>query len=107
MTSHESRYALVVLTTDFNCFVGCCSSYDVRQHSDLDGVNTQVAEQSNSLLNRLKGMVSYMTEDNFLTHVKMFLAYRNTVRGYTASEPCEGEAAIISHWRRFTHHSRL
>ena len=42
-------------------------------------VNTQVAEQSNSFLYRLRSMLSYMNESNFHKNLQLFLAFRNNL----------------------------
>lgn len=42
-------------------------------------VNTQVAEQSNSCIYRLRGMLSYANEANFHRYIRLFLAYRNSI----------------------------
>ena len=74
---------------------GCTSSYELDRYPDMEHINTQVAEQSNSLLARLKGMLSYMTEDNFVRHLKMFLAYRNIPRRLNYTEPVSSSEKII------------
>jgi hypothetical protein len=39
--------------------------------------NSQVNEQGNSGLQRLKGQLSYQTPENFMYHVKLYLALVN------------------------------
>ena len=46
-------------------------------YSEMDTVNTQVAEQRNSVLQRIKSALSYMNQENFMHHCKFFLWYRN------------------------------
>lgn len=38
-----------------------------------------MTEQRNSTLRRLKASLSYMTQDNFMTHLKLFLWFRNAL----------------------------
>ena len=45
-------------------------------YSEMDTVNTQVAEQQNSVLQRIKNALSYMNQENFMRHC-FFLWYRN------------------------------
>ena len=40
-------------------------------------VNSQINEQANSGLQRIKGYIAYMKADNFKFHVKLFLACKN------------------------------
>lgn len=42
-------------------------------------INTQVAEQSNSYIYRLRSMLSYTNENNFHKMLKLFLGYRNSI----------------------------
>lgn len=104
--SHSSCFSVVSIIVLF-ILKGCCSGYNLDLHPDLININTQVAEQSNSLLNRLKGMVSYMSEANFICHVKLFLAYRNIIRrGKMAPVLSEGELLTLNHHDMFSHKSR-
>ena len=45
-----------------------------------DTLNSQAVEQTNSCLKSLKGSLSYMNEKNFMTHCKIFIWYRNSLR---------------------------
>ena len=96
---NDNLCALCVCTTLLNIAInmvsGCTSSYELDRYPDMEHINTQVAEQSNSLLARLKGMLSYMTEDNFVRHLKMFLAYRNIPRRLNYTEPVSSSEKII------------
>ena len=43
----------------------------------MGAINSQVNEQANAGLQRIKAHISYMKEDNFMFHVKLFLALTN------------------------------
>ena len=59
--------------------VGCSSGYNLKNYStfDMTAINSQVNEQANAGLQRIKSHVSYMKEDNFVFHIKLFLALTN------------------------------
>ena len=40
-------------------------------------VNSEVVEQANALIQRIKSSVSYMTAENFMNHLKLFYWYQN------------------------------
>ena len=44
---------------------------------DVASINSQVNEQANAGLQRIKGHIAYMKPDNFLFHVKLFLGLLN------------------------------
>lgn len=69
---------LVLHVAKTYCFsVGCSSAYNSSRYPEMDTVNTQVAEQRNSVLQRIKSALSYMNQENFMHHCKFFLWYRN------------------------------
>ena len=43
----------------------------------IGNINSQVNEQANAGLQRIKGQLAYMKPDNFMFHVKLFLAVTN------------------------------
>ena len=43
-------------------------------------INSEVVEQANSMVQRIKGSVSYMTAPNFISHLKFFFWYHNKQR---------------------------
>ena len=47
----------------------------------------QVAEQGNSVLRHLKGMLSYSNEVNFRTYLLLFLWFRNTLHLLKIRDP--------------------
>ena len=60
-------------------FSDCSSGYNIRSYHQYEGVNTQVAEQPNSVIGRLRSMLSYTNEENFSKYLKLFLWFRNTL----------------------------
>ena len=52
----------------------------LSRYPQWDTLNSQAAEQANSCLKSLKGSLSYMNEKNFMTHCKIFIWYRNSLR---------------------------
>lgn len=46
-------------------------------YPQLSTINSQVVEQANAAVKRIKASLSYMTAENFLQHLKLFLWYRN------------------------------
>ena len=43
----------------------------------MGNINSQVNEQANAGLQRIKGQLAYMKPDNFMFHVKLFLTVTN------------------------------
>lgn len=62
--------------------VGCSSGYNLNKYPgfDMGAINSQVNEQANAGLQRIKAHISYMKEDNFMFHVKLFLALTNKMK---------------------------
>ena len=63
--------------------VGCSLGYCMDSYSEdayIANINSQVCEQANSNLRNISTQVAYMTPDNFIFHVKIFLALRNTTK---------------------------
>ena len=60
-----------------NLFSGCSNGYNLSQYPQFNDLNTQVAEQRNSFLVKLKPMLSYMNLDNFISHCRFFCYFRN------------------------------
>ena len=60
--------------------IGCCSGYNLDLYKDpqLRGLNTQVNEQANADLQKIRGQLAYMTPHNFKFHLSFFLAIKNT-----------------------------
>ncbi|CAG2234981.1 unnamed protein product [Mytilus edulis] len=55
----------------------CSRVYEAKFHPELSKVNTQMVEQNNAKLRKLKSNLSYMNYDNFMSHLKFFLWYCN------------------------------
>ena len=70
---------VMTFVTSFILFSACADSYNVSKYPGFEKINTQVNEQKNSTLKVLKSQLSYMTEDNFLKHCKIFMWQRNKV----------------------------
>ena len=61
----------------FFSFAACSKIYHAKNIPLLDGVNTQMVEQNNSKLRKLKSQLSYMNHHNFMSHLKFFLWHCN------------------------------
>lgn len=61
-------------------YAGCSEGYNLKLYPHLSQINTQIAEQSNAGLKRIKDQLSYMTAANFMSHVSLFLYNKNTER---------------------------
>ena len=59
--------------------LGCSGCYSLDSYTSLDvaSINSQVNEQANAGLQRIKGHIAYMKPDNFMFHVKLFLGLQN------------------------------
>ena len=59
--------------------IGCSGGYslDVYKHSKIKEINSQVNEQANAGLQRIKGQLAYMSLDNFMLTLSLFLAVKN------------------------------
>ena len=67
---------IMVVESDVLYYIlGYSQGYNISQFSDM---NTQVVEQSNSLLKCIKSSVSYMNTSNFMKHLKFYLWYHNS-----------------------------
>ncbi|XP_062381987.1 uncharacterized protein LOC134069870 isoform X2 [Sardina pilchardus] len=60
----------------------CSSGYNTNRYPQFGNINTQVAEQYNAKLKRLKHHLPYMAKQHFLQHLKLYLWYhsRNVAR---------------------------
>ena len=59
--------------------MGCSSGYSLDGYTSLDiaSINSQVNEQANARLQKIKGHIPYMKPYNFMFHVKLFLGLQN------------------------------
>ena len=70
---------IMVVESDVLYYIlGCSQGYNISQYPQFSDMNTQVVEQSNSLLKRIKSSVSYMNAPNFMKHLKFYLWYHNS-----------------------------
>lgn len=60
-----------------NYLIGCSIAYEMERYPQMAGINSQVNEQANAGLKRIKGQLSYMTANNFLSHCAFYLWYKN------------------------------
>ena len=51
--------------------------YKLDSYPQFDAINSQVVEQSNSLLKIIKGSLSYMNAQHFIHHLKFFMWQKN------------------------------
>ena len=54
--------------------VGCSSDYNLDMYITLKGLNSQVNEQANAGLQHIKSQLAYMTFDNFVSFVLVFVS---------------------------------
>ena len=59
--------------------IGCSGGYslDSNKHPKLKEINSQVNEQANAGLQQIKGQLAYMSPDNFMLTLSLFLAVKN------------------------------
>ena len=57
--------------------VGCSSGYNLDLYSVHKTLNSQVNEQANAGLQHIKSQLAYMTFDNFVFHLCLFLSIKN------------------------------
>lgn len=58
----------------------CSAGYNLSKYNtsiDVKQINSQVNEQGNAGIQRLKGHLSYMLPDNFMFHVRLYFAMKN------------------------------
>lgn len=58
-------------------FTACGPSFDLKSYPQYSTLNSQVVEQSNARLQRIKGSLSYMTQANFMKHCRFYLWGQN------------------------------
>lgn len=67
----------------------CAKSYDIGCYNDLDELNTEVAEQANSSLRRIKATISQMAQEGFMFNVRLYLDDRNVRKNRELMLYCE------------------
>ena len=71
-----------------NCVVGCSLGYKMESYPQFCDINSQIVEQSNALLKRIKGPLSYMTSANFMNHCRFYL-------WFTCRRKCGTKTSVI------------
>lgn len=67
----------VCLPLYFFQFAGCSKGYQLDRYPSLRHLNSQVTEQVNAGLKRIKDQLSYMTNTNFRRHCLLYLYNHN------------------------------
>lgn len=57
--------------------VACALTYSLKLYAHLNNLNSQIAEQNNSALQRVKGSVSRMTQPAFMMMLRLFFSKWN------------------------------
>ena len=61
-------------------YLACSVGYYMDSYPQFSSINSEVVEQANAMVKRIKGSVSYMTAENFMKHLKLFYWYHNKQR---------------------------
>ena len=72
-----TKYYSIATMTSLQPIIGCSVGYKMDSYPQFSTLNSQVVEQANAALKRIKPSLSYMTSQNFLKHLKLFLWNRN------------------------------
>ena len=72
----------ILLTVHYKA---CSIGYNMAKYPQFATINSEVVEQANSMIKRIKGSVSYMTAQNFMNHLKFFFWYHNKQKMYCFS----------------------
>ena len=57
--------------------MGCSSGYNLDMYIAHKDLNSQVNEQANAGLQHIQSQLAYMTFDNFVFHLCLFLCLKN------------------------------
>lgn len=57
--------------------LACSLGYCMSKYPGFQFINSEVNEQENAKIKKLKTQLSYMTPENFLGHCKLFFWFRN------------------------------
>lgn len=76
----------IVVQCHVSLIIGCCEGYNTSRYPQFVELNTQLVEQSNASLKRIKSSLSYMNSTNFLNHCKFFLWYHNREKNRQACQ---------------------
>ena len=78
--SRNGKGVCSVIAKSGDVTVSCCTSgycLDKYPSQDIAQINSQINEQANAGLQRIKAQLSYMSLDNFIFHLSLFLAIKN------------------------------
>ncbi|XP_077992815.1 uncharacterized protein LOC144446848 [Glandiceps talaboti] len=65
---------------------GCSSGYNMKTYKtniEISNLNSQICEQTNATISRIKSQLAYMLLDNFVFHAALFLAVTNNKKKAT------------------------
>ena len=80
-SNHRGKYFVCFTNLCLNTvIIGCSRAYNIEYYPSLNHLNTEVNEQANSSISKLKSQLSYMNEGNFFNHLKLFLWHRNQTK---------------------------
>ena len=74
--------------------IGCSESYCIdliRSSLDTVHINSQINEQANAGLKRIQSQLTYMSADNFMFHIALFLALKNSDKQTITTAAIEGQ----------------
>ena len=74
---------------------GCCGGYNINAYDHLKTINTQVEEQRNTTLVKLKSSISYQHQDKFFLSLQTFLSFRNIIHSLQLREALTNSGFII------------
>ena len=77
--------------------IGCSSDYSLNSYTSLNiaSINSQVNEQVNAGLQKIKGHIAYMKPDNFMFHVKLFAGLQNMDKQSKLDVPLIGKISLL------------
>ena len=84
---------LLIIGIEFK-FLGCHEGYNISCYAHLQTIKTQVAEQRNATLKKLRSLLSYMTMNHFMIHAKLFFWFRSMVT--------KGGTSNTSDWKQLS-----
>ena len=66
-----------LMRSSFLIYLACAATYNTRMYTHLKYLNTEINEQQNAAVKRLKNQVSYMTAEHFISHCDLFFFNQN------------------------------
>ena len=66
--------------------VGCSADYCLNTYKQM--AIMQVNEQANAILQRIRGQLAYMTPENFMFTLKLFLSTKSTIESRCVNTSC-------------------